>query len=122
MKEVNLMSILSKGETFDKEYSTVSVNDALVAMNDAITEVHSLTEKRLINQFIIPLKKVIDYLWEDEMINYESHTGYTIQSNDDLNDWIHICERDNETHIFYHLMKLKQLLIDNKVYDTGKDN
>ena len=84
---------------------------ALRAMEKACEE----AIKNTIEQFREPINEVFNYLWKDELYNYEEQTGYTIQSQDDLNDWIHVCEKDKSQHIFYHLMKLKLLIENNDV-------
>lgn len=67
-------------------------------------------EKSLIN--------IIDYLWEDEIKNFEEEFETEIQSQDDIDSWIKICEDDEEmkSHIFYDLMVIKaaypQIFID----------
>ena len=51
---------------------------------------------------------LIDYDWDAEMKHFYEKTGFVIQSNDDLKDWIITCRRTGNTHhIFYHLMVLK---------------
>lgn len=83
----------------------------LRAMEKACNEAVNQT----IEQFKDPINKIFTYLWKDELCNYEEQTGYTIQSQDDLKDWIYVCEKDKSQHVFYHLMKLKLLIENNDV-------
>jgi hypothetical protein len=62
------------------------------------------------------IKVIIDYLWSDELRHFCEGFGVEIQSQDDLDNWIKVCENDNNPekeamtdHVFYHLMKLKKL-------------
>ena len=55
------------------------------------------------------LVTIINYLWEDEFDDFEASYDVEIQSQDDLDPWIAICEKDEDmkSHAFYHLMVLK---------------
>lgn len=60
------------------------------------------------------LIKIIEYNWENEGRNFEETFEMSISSQDTLEEWIEICELSSNKfmceHIFYHLMKVKQLL------------
>jgi len=74
------------------------------------------------NTSIIPEKKhiefIIDLYWKDELRDFCEVYEVELQSQDSLIDWIVWCDGNHENinypnpptnHIFYHLMKLKQL-------------
>ena len=54
------------------------------------------------------IEKIILYNWKDELRNFEETYGVEIQSQDDLQSWITVCEANDWNHIFYTLMVLKQ--------------
>lgn len=54
------------------------------------------------------LKKLVNYNWEEEMKHFMETYDIHIQSQDNLEEWIKICEEKNYiNHIFYNLMILK---------------
>lgn len=54
------------------------------------------------------IRKVVDYLWVDEMRSFEEEYEVEIQSQDSIEEWIKACEeRWGTDHIFYWLMILK---------------
>jgi len=59
------------------------------------------------------LIELVEYNWADERKNFEESFDTNISSQDTLEEWIEICESDKYmmNHIFYHLMKIKQYLI-----------
>lgn len=81
----------------------------------------ALEEIKLQEQIKEHIKFIIDYLWDIEMKNFSETFEVSIQSQDDLQQWIDWCENyimthdnleigeDPINHIFYHLMKLKKL-------------
>ncbi len=62
------------------------------------------------------LEALIDYCWKDELRDFEETFETTFGSNDTLEEWIEWIDLQSnpnkelmQNHIFYHLMKLKQL-------------
>jgi hypothetical protein len=59
------------------------------------------------------IKTLINYLWKDELKNFCETYGMEVQSQDNLEDWIKVCEispgleEPMTNHIFYHLMVIK---------------
>jgi hypothetical protein len=59
-------------------------------------------------KIIASMVKVVDYLWEREMRDFEETYALQIESQDDLQTWIKLCEEHHWTnHIFYNLMLMK---------------
>jgi hypothetical protein len=59
-------------------------------------------------KIIASMLKVVNYLWETEMKNFQEEYEVEIQSQDDLIPWIKACEDNGWTnHIFYNLMLMK---------------
>lgn len=59
-------------------------------------------------KIIASMMKVVDYLWEKEMRHFEETYSLQIESQDDLQTWIKLCEKNGWTeHIFYNLMLMK---------------
>lgn len=59
-------------------------------------------------KIIASMMKVVDYLWEREMRDFEETYALQIESQDDLQTWIKLCEEHHWTnHIFYNLMLMK---------------
>jgi len=59
-------------------------------------------------KIIASMMKVVDYLWKKEMRHFEETYSLQIESQDDLQTWIKLCEENHWTeHIFYNLMLMK---------------
>lgn len=76
----------------------------------------AMEEIKIEKQIKESVKILIDYLWSNEMKHFCKGFGVEIQSQDDIQNWIDVCENDNNpekeamtNHVFYHLMKLKKL-------------
>jgi hypothetical protein len=74
-----------------------------------------MEEIKIEKQIKESVKILIDYLWSNEMKHFCKSFGVEIQSQDNIQNWINVCENDNNpekevmtNHVFYHLMKLKQ--------------
>lgn len=76
----------------------------------------AMEEIKIEKQIKESVKILIDYLWSNEMKHFCKGFGVEIQSQDNIQNWIDVCENDNNpekevmtNHVFYHLMKLKKL-------------
>jgi hypothetical protein len=56
---------------------------------------------------------LVNYCWKDEMESFQESYEVTIDSQDDLGQWITWCNYHEhaQDHIFYHLMVLKQAFL-----------
>jgi len=106
----------------DKEIKCTTMNDICGPLKETFGKyVGPLLMNDIHNKSIKHIKFIIDYLWADELKAFQEHTEYVIQSQDDLQSWIDVCENyimthdnletseDPVNHVFYHLMKLKKL-------------
>lgn len=63
------------------------------------------------------LDKLITYSWAEELRSFQETFEVEIQSQDDLDTWIRVCQEKGWTnHIFYSLMVLRSWL--ESEYDT----
>jgi len=59
------------------------------------------------------IEEVIKYDWETEMEDFCEQFEVEIQSQDDLDKWINICENERpemKNHVFYHLMVSRKFI------------
>ena len=103
---VNNFTVLEGVEDFASFHN--SLKDTVMRLKGEPVIENNYNELVAPEKIIASMVKVVDYLWEREMIDFQETYALQIESQDDLQTWIKLCEEHHWTeHIFYNLMLMK---------------